>query len=116
MAKPRSLNSYSKLRSQCSFSAVGQAKCSTIANSHDPMQLKNSVGQGDTKRTREMIPTLAPIKTAFGKWLALDQTDLDSERAKPSGARGGDLVATPFVAQILVRAKSPRNRNAESPS
>ena len=79
------------------------------------MQLKNSVGQGDTKRTRQMIPTLAPIKTAFGKWLALDQTDLDSERTKPSGASGGDLVAQPLVAQILVRAKSPRNRNGEPP-
>src|SRR5712692_9245081 len=80
------------------------------------MQLKSSVGQGDTKRTRQLIPTLAPIKTAFGKWSALNQTDLNSERAKPSGAGGGHLVTQPLVAQILVRAESPRNRNAESPS
>lgn len=63
-----------------------------------------------------MIPKLAPIETPFGKRLALDQTDLDSERAKPGDARGGHLVAQPLVAQILVRTKSLRNRNAEPPS
>jgi hypothetical protein len=67
------LNLQSELRSQCSFPAVGQAKRSTIASPHDPTQLESSVGQGDTKCARQMVPTLAPIKTAFGKWLALDQ-------------------------------------------
>lgn len=91
------LNPQSKLRSQCSFPAVGQAKRSTIASPHDPTQLKSFVGQSDTKRTRKVVPTLAPIKTAFGKWLALDQTDLNPDPPKPSRTRSGHLVAQPLV-------------------
>jgi hypothetical protein len=80
------------------------------------MQLQSSVGQGDTKRARKVVPALAPIKTPLGKWLALEQTDLNTDPAKPSGTCNGHLVAQPLVAQIFVRAKCPRNRNAKPPS